>query len=308
MIITVTFNPSLDKIMEAPNFAVGQTLKARTIRRQPAGKGVNVSRCIAALGGHSIATGFLGLPEMAAFEQSFLPAEATLNFVTVPGDTRQNITIRDPNEGTETHLREEGFTVGEEDVVALRDKLDTMLKPGDIVLFGGSLPAGMRAKHLVQFVGQCKAAGCSVALDTSGPALAEAVKAGCWMAKPNRTELEEMAGGTADSDSRVVKAAARLLRRVEILLVTLGEEGAWCFTKERRWKASVTVDHVQNTVGAGDAFLAGFIVSFTAGQPLDGCLRTAVACGAASTQQQWAGVIDPATVESLAKEVRIDQF
>jgi len=65
---------------------------------------------------------------------------------------------------------------------------------------------------------------------------------------------------------------------------------------------------VRNTVGTGDAFLAGFIVAHLNGQPPDACLCRAVACGAAATQELWAGRIDPAIVENLLARVTLTEF
>ena len=308
MIITVTCNPSFDKTLEVPCFAPGRTLKARTLHRQPAGKGVNVSRCIAALGGRSAATGFLGRAEIPIYAGSFEQSRAVVDFVPVAGDTRQNVTIRDPERNAETHLREEGFSVAPADVAALERKLSELAAPGDVVIFSGSLPPGMQPADLARLVRLCAGAGCSVAVDSSGPALAEAVQPGVWLAKPNRDELEELVSRAVQSDEDVRRAAAELRETVEILLVTLGDDGAICFANDRAWKAAVKVDVVRNSVGTGDAFLAGFIVAHLNGQPPDACLCRAVACGAAATQELWAGRIDPAIVEKLLARVTLAEF
>jgi len=307
VIITVTFNPSCDKTVEIPGFAAGQTVRARTIRRQPAGKGVNVSRCMAAMGCPSTATGFLGRAEADIYDRSFEGTEVAVDFVHVKGDTRQNTTILDPGGGPETHIREEGFTVGEEEIAALEQKLGQLLRQGDLAVFSGSSPPGMVPAHTGRFVAACKAIGCYVAVDTSGPALAEAVEAGCSIAKPNICELEELAGRKIDGEDDIMRAAQQILERVKILLVTLGEGGAYCFTSDGAWKGTANVKDVRNTVGAGDAFLAGFAVGYTEGRPLDACLRQAVACGTASTLKEWAGEIDPGDVKRLAKKVKITQ-
>jgi len=267
-----------------------------------------VSRCIAALSGRSIATGFLGEAEIPIYRASFRESEAAVDFVPVRGDTRQNVTIRDPKRGTETHLREEGFTVGPDDVAALERKLSELAGRGEIVVFAGSLPPGMEPGDLARVVGLCTEAGCRVAVDSSGPPLAEAVRAGVWLAKPNREELAELLSRPVKTDDDVRSAAAELREKVEILLITLGADGAICFAGGRAWKAALKVDGVRNSVGAGDAFLAGFIVAHQNGQPPDVCLRRAVACGAAATQELWAGQIDPARVEEFAARVRIASF
>ena len=57
-------------------------------------------------------------------------------------------------------------------------------------------------------------------------------------------------------------------------------------------------------VGAGDAFLAGYVAARYAGQPPADCLRFGVACGAESTQHLGAGLVDPREVERLLAESR----
>jgi 1-phosphofructokinase/tagatose 6-phosphate kinase len=67
----------------------------------------------------------------------------------------------------------------------------------------------------------------------------------------------------------------------------------------------VTVPAVEAvaTIGAGDAFLAGYIAGRYRGQSPVECLRFGVACGAESTQHVGAGILDPATVERLLEGV-----
>lgn len=308
MIVTVTFNPTYDKTLEVPNFAAGLTVRARTIRRQPAGKGVNVSRCIAALGKPSTATGFLGRSEIEVFARSFEGTGAAVDFVSVAGNTRQNTTVLDPEGNTETHIREEGFTVSEEKIAALEEKLARLLKEGDIVILAGSRPPGVGPAHIVRIVEACKATGCYVAIDTSGPALREAVEAGCSIVKPNLEELQDLVNEAVSDEAGIVRAANKLLIHVRILLVTLGAKGAYCFTSDGAWKATIEAGEVRNTVGAGDAFMAGFAVSYMDSLPLETCLRQAVACGSASTLKEWAGEIDPSDVKRLAKKVKVTRL
>ena len=308
MIVTVTCNPAYDNTLEVPGFAAGQTVRARTIRRQPAGKGVNVARCLATLGLSATATGFLGRAELGAYARSFEGSDVAVDFVTVDGATRRNITILDSQNDTHTHIREEGFAVSEDDLAELQRKLQELLKEGDLVIFAGSLPPGMEPRHLARLVELANAAGCYVAVDTSGPALTAAVDVGCSIAKPNLEELEQLAGESIQGEDAIMRAARRLASRIRILLVTLGDDGAWCFTSTGAWRARLAVEGVRNTVGAGDAFLAGFAAGYVDGSPLDACLRKAVACGSASTLKEWAGEIDPADVKRLAKKAKITEL
>jgi len=304
MIVTVTFNPSYDKTLEVHDFAAGRTVRARTLRRQPAGKGVNVSRCAADLGEASVVTGFVGSGEAEVFAGSFTGTQATQQFVVVAGATRQNTTLIDSQGGAETHIREEGFTVTPADVEALRGRLAELLKEGDLAVFAGSLPPGMLPEHLAEFVQLCRGLGCTVAADTSGPALRAAVDAECSIIKPNLEELCELSGERIEDDEGMAAAAQVLLGRVKILLVTLGADGAACFTRDGAWRASAAGVEARNAVGAGDAFLAGFAVGYVRGLSLEASLRQAVACGAASVMVDWAGEVDAGRVRTLAKKVK----
>ena len=315
MIITVTLNPTIDKTLEIPGFAPGRTLKARTIRRQPAGKGVNVSRVLAALGVPSVATGILGDAELPAYRRSFEApppggrrvAEVRLEFVTIPSDTRQNTTILDPGGGPETHVREEGFAVGAAEIDAFGRKLRKLARPGDLVVFAGSLPPGATPEHLAGLVRSSSEAGCGTAVDTSGAALAAAVEAGCTIAKPNLEELGELTGGHIESAADAARAAESLRGKI-VLLVTMGAEGACCFAAGDSLRGKVELEGAVNTVGAGDAFLAGFLAAYTMRQPLPDCLRLAVACGGASTLERWAGEINVDVVRRLAERTLIERI
>ena len=60
MIVTVTLNPTLDKTLSVPALRPGEVHRARFLRQDIGGKGINVSRALAALGVASIPIGFLG--------------------------------------------------------------------------------------------------------------------------------------------------------------------------------------------------------------------------------------------------------
>ena len=61
-------------------------------------------------------------------------------------------------------------------------------------------------------------------------------------------------------------------------------------------------------VGAGDAFLAGYVSARYNGRPPGDCLRFGVACGAESTQRLGAGLIDARQVERLLGEVEVQRL
>lgn len=58
MIVTVTFNPAIDKTALVDTLVVGGLNRLHDVRQDAGGKGVNVSKTLLALGSNSFATGF----------------------------------------------------------------------------------------------------------------------------------------------------------------------------------------------------------------------------------------------------------
>lgn len=92
-------------------------------------------------------------------------------------------------------------------------------------------------------------------------------------------ELAEKGGGRA---SDLQAFASELLRRGPgLVVVTLGPRGALAFAPEQAplHRPAFRVD-VQDTIGCGDAFTAGFATALLAGHPVAESLRRGAACGA----------------------------
>ena len=63
-----------------------------------------------------------------------------------------------------------------------------------------------------------------------------------------------------------------------------------------------------SAIGAGDAFLAGYLSARYSGRPYAEALRFAVACGAESVRHLGAGVLDPRAAERLQHEVEVTEL
>src|ERR1035437_10224555 len=177
-IITIGFNPAIDRILECPEFHIGGHQQARQIARLAAGKAANVNRALAQLSTDSIATGFVGSDELEFFHEQLMPAgpgRILCRFVEVGSRTRENITILDPERRLETHLRDKGLSVTREESLLLEEKILHELKAGggggDIVVFAGSLCEGLDADYFSALLDKCVALGAKIAVDSSGESL-----------------------------------------------------------------------------------------------------------------------------------------
>jgi len=320
VIYTVTLNTAVDRTIEVPGLKIAGVLSGRTICEQAAGKGVNISRCLATLEIESDAGGFVGMEEASAFASSFAGTRARTRFIAVPGRTRRDTTLLDPVAHTDTHIRESGYVVAPEHLDALRADLAAHTKPGDILVFCGSLPPGVTPEAFAALIKHMQGLGRRAAVDTSGDALRAALGCRPFLMKPNRSELETLmraAAQEAPASPRalvmlrdVVAAGRSLLGAVQTLLVSLGQEGAVLISSEGVWHGACRVApaDVKSTVGCGDALLAGYLAGVEQKRTIAECLRMGVACGSACALTPAAGLIYRADVERLLRETRVERI
>jgi fructokinase len=113
-------------------------------------------------------------------------------------------------------------------------------------------------------------------------------------AKLNDDELNILTGLTASG--LALETAADGLRRgagLELLIVTRGTAGAFLVTEGEIVHGSpVVVEHVVDTVGAGDAFSAVMLVGLVRGWPFSVALRRAMVFAAAICERRGATVAD----------------
>jgi 1-phosphofructokinase family hexose kinase len=312
MIITVTLNAAIDKSLSVPNFRLGQ--RHRTVEQTtlPGGKGVNVARTLKTLGQPVVATGFAGGATGTRIVEA-LTAEAILNdFVRIREESRTNTAVLDPTNGEQTEINERGPAVSEIELALFRDKLLYLARGAAIVVFAGSLPRGVDSDVYADLIRELRKLGLVVVIDTDGDPLRHAVRAEPHVVSPNILEAEELVGHEFNDDEDRVIAVREMVSlgaREAIMTVPDG-----CF-------ASVLVDgesvlhrvrierrEAVASVGAGDAFLAGYVAARYGGEPPEECLRYGVACGADSVQRLGAGLVDPHKVDRLLPEVEVERL
>lgn len=284
MIYTVTLNPALDKTVEIPSLTVDSVNRITTMRTDPGGKGINVSKVIKKLGGESTAAGILGGSTGRAICTALEAMEIKTGFWFVEGETRTNLKVIDPVNHTNTDLNEPGITVSEETLSGLLQELLLEVNQGDIVVLSGSLPKGSPKDTYAVWVRACKKAGAKVILDADGELLAEGLKASPYLIKPNNHELSALLGKKLETPAELEKAARALMKEHGItkIVVSMGGAGALYITEEETLYAEGLKVPVKSTVGAGDSVVAALAVSEESGRSLEETVRLSTACGAAN--------------------------
>ncbi|MET8902493.1 1-phosphofructokinase [Streptomyces sp. NPDC004538] len=281
MILTVTPNPSLDRTYEVPSLDRGEVVRATGERVDPGGKGVNVSRAVAAAGRRTVAVLPLG-GAPGALVADLLDAQGIeVAPVPIAGATRSNIALAEAD-GVLTKINAPGPELSAAERELLLETVRSQSPGADWIACCGSLPRGLAPSWYAELVARAHAAGVRIALDTSGPALLQALRERPDVVKPNAEELAEAVGRPLATVGDAVKAAEELRELgARSVLASLGADGQLLVAEEGTWFGNARVDAVRSNVGAGDSSLAGFLIAGGAGP---GALASAVAHGAAAVR------------------------
>lgn len=305
MIYTVTLNPALDKTVEIPDFTLDAVNRITTMRSDPGGKGINVSKVINELGGKSTAVGILGGDTGYVIKQALQELGLEADFTFVEGETRTNLKVIDPVNHTNTDINEPGVVVSKEILDEMLGKLLEKVSEGDIVVLSGSLPKGAPLDTYYTWCVALKETGTKVILDADGDMLAEGIKASPYLIKPNNHELSRLFDQTLETPEELDKAARDLMERYNIakIVVSMGGAGALYVTQNESVYAKGLKVPVGSTVGAGDSVVAALAVSEEAGKSLPDTVRLSVATGAANVMCSGTQAAKYSTIEELISEV-----
>ncbi len=289
-ILTLTLNPALDISTSTEQVVGAHKLRCSTSRVDPGGGGVNVSRVIQRLGGRSIAVYTAGGPVGEAYRRLIEAERIPSVVVPVQGSTRENFTVDETSTGKQYRFVLEGPELTEDEWRACLDLVIQAVPPGGYVVASGSLPPGVPDDFYARVVRLAQEGGARCIVDTSGPALRGALAEGVFLVKPSRRELEEYVGEELNSPESQVEAASTLIARgsAEYVALTLGEAGAVLASTSGVVRLGVPTVKVVSTVGAGDSFLAAFVLRLAQGRSAEEAFKAAVAAGSAA-------VMTPAT-------------
>ena len=295
MIYTVTLNPALDKTVEIPSFTTDGVNRITSIRTDPGGKGINVSKVVAALGSTSRALGILGGSTGQMISEALSGLNMTCDFLPIEVD---------PIAHTSTEINEPGVPVDPATLQSLLDHLLKLLRHDDIVVLAGSLPVNAPADTYRVWGDACREKGAKVILDSDGAGMVEGVKAKPFLIKPNSEELSHLMGRALDSQQELTAAARELLQTgVQKVIVSMGSRGMLHVLPEQTIFVPGLRVPVKDTVGAGDAVIAALAVAEERGLTLEETLRLSTAAGAASVMCTGTQAASLETIQQLMEQV-----
>ncbi len=305
-IVTLTMNPSLDKSAHIDHVKHDTKLRCHTVRSDPGGGGLNVSRATAKLGGTSTAVylsgGFEGDKLKALLEREGI----LLKPVSIRSSIRENLTILEDGSSQQFRFGMPGPEVSTEELDRVYKIMEDILDEETIVTASGSLPESVPSDFYAT-IGTLAASKKSLFIaDTSGTALEKVLKSKTlFLIKPNLRELAQLSGKKILEQPQIKDAALQLVNDglVKHVVVSLGAGGACLINNNRTIKYDSPVVPVDSRIGAGDSMIAGITLSLAGGKSLEDAIRFGVAAGAAAVMTPGTELCRRDDAERIYKEV-----
>lgn len=301
MILTITPNPAVDETYGLEVLAVGGTNRVDAPMRRAGGKGLNVARVAHAQGVPVIAVAPVGGPNGRVFTKELESAGVRHSLIQVAAETRRSFALVEHATGRTTVLNERGGALGTTEWDAIRARIIALLDQGATVLAAsGSMPEGADGDFYPWCVREAERRGIPSIIDTSGPALLAAARAGATVLKPNHHELQEITG----ADSLAAGAAILLEAGARHVYASAGEDGLFHYSAETpgHWTSARLPEPLAgNPTGAGDSVVAAIAVGLHRREEHDSVILPRAAAWSASTVlMPTAGGLHPSHPE-LAK-------
>jgi len=289
-IITLTMNPAIDISASMVAVEPNRKLRCRDPSLAPGGGGINVARAIHKLGGEVKAIYPAGGPTGDMLEHLLEKEGIRQRRIRTEEWTRQNLAVMEEKTGNLFRFEMPGSPLDEQEWKDCLDIIHIEGRTADFLVASGSLPPGVPDDFYARLARITGGTDLKLVVDTSGESLGKLKGSGLFLLKPNLRELSELTGRSLSTEEEQTKAAKELVnsRTCEVLVLSLGADGALLVTRDSVVKFRVPKVQVKSPIGAGDSTVGGIVLALT--RKLD--LREAVIFGISSGT---AAVMTPGT-------------
>lgn len=324
MILCVSLNPAVDKMLKLNSINIGKVNRASLESVHAGGKAVNVAFDLRLQGEDAFVTGFAGGKCGRIIIEELNQRKMPNRFIMLASETRTNMNYID-SYGNVTEILEGGHLVDARSEEEFLHLYMNLVKKADMVVLSGSLPIGLGEGFYATLTDIANREGVPACLDTSGPALINAISHAPFLIKPNLSEFENLTNHKYDvtaldegfnaffestSFKKVMLPDLIDLHKtgIAIICVTLGKRGLLLFAKNEIIVCDAPDVEVVNTVGSGDCVMAALIHSLMKNCPLLECAIYASAVSSAHVNTLNVGDVDPELVAKLTKKVRFASY
>ncbi len=305
MIVTLTPNPAIDRIISVDRLAFEDRAYINSSRESAGGRGINASSVIHSFGGRTLAVLPSGGDSGKRLETHLCNLGIPIAVVPIGKEIRTNFTVTDTH-GLTVNLNEAGPELSMEEVERIKSVLRETLGSASWLLLCGSLPPGTPPSFYGELVSIARRKNVKTWLRANGEALRQGIEAGPTVAAPNQQEAERLLGRTLLTRTQFLEAAGKIREMgPEAVVLSLGSRGAVGAYGDGPLEAVPPRIDAVCPIGAGDAFTAAYAWSMRRHPDHAEALRWGVAAGTASARLPGMNFASLPQTEEMYRKVEV---
>ena len=305
MIVTLTINPAIDRIISVDRLAFEDRAYINSSRESAGGRGINASSVIHSFGGETLAVLISGGDSGKRLEELLAKYGYRIAVVPVQNEIRTNLTITDKH-GLTVNLNEPGPPLGKAEVARVERVVRDTLDHASWLMVCGSIPPGVPPSFYGKLVSMARHKKVKTLLHARGDALREGIAARPTVAAPNQQEAEGLLGQTLLTRTHYLEAAERIRQLgPESVVLTLGSRGAVGAFADGLMEALPPRIDAVCPIGAGDALMAAYAWARERRASAADALRWGVAAGTASARLPGMNFASLAQAREIYRQVEV---
>lgn len=280
MILVVGLSPAWQRTLEFRALVPGKVNRVFRVSETASGKGVNVARVARKLGADVRLLTVAGGQRGRLLLKGLPPASV----IRVQAETRICQTLIAG--GVATELVEEAGELSRKEVAEVVSHFERELRRAKLIVLTGTVPPGCGDDFYARLI---RRANVPVLVDSQGRQLLTAIGARPFAVRINHAELSAVPTLRQDA--------------VEWLVVSDGGRDVTARHDGMEFRVRPPRVMVRNTIGCGDAMLAGIAVALSRGDSMAEAIRFGVVCEAANALTAEPGHIRGADVKKLLRRL-----
>lgn len=313
--LAVCLNPVIQKTLAFDGLEIDRVNRARVVRTDASGKGVNVARVLSQSGADAVHLTHAGGPNRDWFLSLCAADGLSVEWVDSGSEVRICTTVIDRQARTATELVEEAAAIAPGTEERLLDRFDRLIPSFDVLIISGTKATGYSDSVVPEMARRAAARGVMTLLDIKGADLAACLPFRPAAVKPNLHELlaseslmrEFLKGERAPEGEAATRALAYAAAREwkdrygSELVLTRGGAPIWFNENGRAAEEPALPTVAVNPTGSGDAFAAGLALVLAEGGSLREAIREGARLGALNAANLKPGSIVPEDREAALR-------
>lgn len=307
MILTVTPNAALDRVIFIDEFQPATDMRASRMVNYVGGKGLVASVALRTFEVDTLSLSFVAGSAGQALLNLLEGYGIRHDLIWLAGEMRIAHVISETRHHRHSHIIGGTLPVPPEAATDLLRRYQAHLVQAAWVIAGGTLPPGIPVSFYRTLTEMAHTAAVPILIDASGLPIPEVIPAKPTILKMNRAEFNQTFNASAVTLAELYEQGQALREREDLpaMILTLGQEGMLALTTTGSFHAVAPMQTAINAAGAGDTVSAMLAWRFASGDTWPEALQWAAAASAASVLTEGTGESRRADVERLLPAAKV---